>query len=238
MNGFSDVELQTMTQLRQYWGKRVGWLGWTCTYHPSCRLLQCLNPSPQADSELNSGPEHTGYNCPPSFRAKQEHAENMRARQIKTVQIFCGMVLEWSLTPQYGIDFSRGEVNAVVPDKGPEPKVTFTSIIDVARTIATLVARYTPGQLPDSVKISGDALTLRELSQVCETIYRRPFTYRTIDVGQHRAYNSSTGTTISAYYQLLTGEGRLDFSTWNHNSWIPGTWLTVRDYLSLGQGNT
>ncbi|KAF3926871.1 hypothetical protein ABW20_dc0104086 [Dactylellina cionopaga] len=101
---------------------------------------------------------------------KRRQTEMARASGVRTVQIFCGMIMENIISgPHTGVDFSaRRRVDIVSPDNGTEPSISFTSSWDVGRAIAavsTMPAAVIRGDL-DQVYISGDTGTWSKLAKL------------------------------------------------------------------------
>ncbi|KAK6540018.1 hypothetical protein TWF694_008851 [Orbilia ellipsospora] len=101
---------------------------------------------------------------------KRRQTEIARAAGIRTVQIFCGMIMENIISgPHTGVDFSaRRRVAAVSSDEGIESPISFTSSWDVGRAIAaisTMPASVVRGDL-DQVYISGDTSSWSKIAKL------------------------------------------------------------------------
>jgi len=123
-----------------------------------------------------------------------------------------------------GIDLPSRRVTAVVQAGRPEPRVSFTSVRDVAMTIASVASR-SPSSLPDSIRIAGDTWTLRQLGEYYESLIGAQVHVTTQDYSAfsqsvlHGSYQN-----IRGHYQLAAGAGLLDYST-NLNEWVnDGMW--------------
>jgi len=125
-----------------------------------------------------------------------------------------------------GIDLPSRSVTAVVPAGMPEPRVSFTSVRDVAMTIASVASRR-PSDLPDAIRIAGDTWTLRQLGEYYESLIGAQVHVTTQD---YSAFSQSvlhgSPQNIARHYQLAAGAGLLDYSTnFNDNEWAnAGMW--------------
>ena len=120
-----------------------------------------------------------------------------------------------------GIDLTHRRIVAAVRPGRPEPRVSFTSIRDVARTIASVASRR-PSALPDVVRVAGDSLTLRELGEYYSGLVGAPVPVTLRDVA---AFSTPPLCDSSGHHQLAAGSGFLDYSVENMNEWInDGRW--------------
>ncbi|KAF3188350.1 hypothetical protein TWF788_001026 [Orbilia oligospora] len=102
---------------------------------------------------------------------KRRQTQRARAAGVRTVQIFCGIIMENIISgPHTGVDFlpSRRRIMALTSDNGVEHPVSFTSSWDVGKAIAavsTMPAAVTHGDL-DQVHISGDISSWSKLAKL------------------------------------------------------------------------
>lgn len=128
-----------------------------------------------------------------------------------------------------GIDLPNRRVTAVVPAGRPEPRVTFTSVRDVAMTIASVASRR-PSSLPDAIRIAGDTWTLRQLGEYYQNLIGAGVHVTTQDYSTF----SQSVQNISGHYQLAAGAGLLDYST-NVNEWASAgmwQWRSIQHLLA------
>jgi hypothetical protein len=132
------------------------------------------------------------------------------------------MLMEWVIPSGswFGVDLPNRRIDVVIPAGRPEPKVSFTSVSDVALAIAS-VARRVPKTLPDVIHIAGDSCTLRELGESWESLAGAEVHTTTTDLASFKRSILERGSpNVSHYYRLAAGEGMLDYSTKNVNSWL------------------
>ncbi|KAH0614050.1 uncharacterized protein H6S33_005936 [Morchella sextelata] len=169
------------------------------------------------------GPDHRMFTFPSPLSAKQEQSQRSREDGIKTVQIFCGMLMDYVIPSGswFGVDLPNRHIDAVVPGGGrAEPKISFTSIGDVAMAIAS-VARRRPSTLPDVIHIAGDTCTLRQLGEHWQTITRSRVHIATTDLASFRQGVLERGSSnLALYYRLAAGEGLLNYGSSNANAWL------------------
>lgn len=130
-----------------------------------------------------------------------------------------------------GIDLPNRRVTAVVPTGGPEPRVTFTSVRDVAMTIASVASR-SPSSLPDAIRIAGDTWTLRQLGEYYQNLVGAGVHVTTQDYSTFS--QSVLYQNISGHYQLAAGAGLLDYSI-NANEWASAgmwQWRSIQHLLA------
>lgn len=130
-----------------------------------------------------------------------------------------------------GIDLPNRRVTAVVPTGRPEPRVTFTSVRDVAMTIASVASR-SPSSLPDAIRIAGDTWTLRQLGEYYQTLIGAGVHVTTQDYSTFS--QSVLYQNISGHYQLAAGAGLLDYSI-NVNEWASAgmwQWRSIQHLLA------
>ncbi|KAG0126425.1 hypothetical protein HOY82DRAFT_615064 [Tuber indicum] len=168
------------------------------------------------------GPDHRYFDYQSPFAQKQTQSDRAREVGIKSVQIFCGIFMEYAIPHgrHLGIDLAGRRITAVVRAGRPEPRVSFTSIRDVAMTIA-FVASKPPSSLPNAIRIAGDTWTLRQLGECYQGLTSDEVDVTTIDYTAFRARVLQGGhQNINSHYQLAAGAGLLDYSTDNDNEWV------------------
>lgn len=185
---------------------------------------------------LISGPDSRLSQADPILAAKRLHADNARNHwRLKTVQIFCGIFMETAIPSGewFGINLPVGRVEAVLPRGRPEPRISFTAIADVGMAIAG-VARYRPEDLPDTMRIAGDTLSIGEITDLWTEITRRPVQFHPVDLASFRQIANSSPSSMT---RLTAAEGYLDFSASSHNEWVNAggrvwQWTTIAKSIS------
>lgn len=185
-----------------------------------------------------SGPDHRFFTFQSPLARKQEQSQRSREDGIKTVQIFCGMLMEYVVPSGswFGVDLPNRRIDAVVPAGLPEPKVSFTSIGDVAMAIAS-VARRRPNTLPDVIRISGDSCTLRQLGESWQNLTRSRVHIATTDLAAFKqSVIERNSSSVAHYYRLAAGEGLLDYSTTHANAWLSAgiqwQWKSIQQQIA------
>ncbi|PUU83678.1 hypothetical protein B9Z19DRAFT_783049 [Tuber borchii] len=183
------------------------------------------------------GPDHRYFNYESPFAEKQVQSNHARGNGIKSVQIFCGIFMEHSIPSggHLGIDLPGRRVTAVVQAGRPEPRVTFTSVRDVAMTIASVASR-SPSSLPDTIRIAGDTWTLRQLGEYYQSLIGAGVHITTQDYSTFSQLVLDQNIpvldqSISGHYQLAAGAGLLDYS----NEWASAgmwQWRSIQHLLA------
>ncbi|KAK6524907.1 hypothetical protein TWF281_011801 [Arthrobotrys megalospora] len=141
---------------------------------------------------------------------KRRQTEMARAAGVRTVQIFCGIIMENIISgPHTGVEFlpSRRRIMALTSDSGGEHPVSFTSSWDVGKAIAavsTMPVAVTRGDL-DQVHISGDTSSWSKLAKLMGA--------------QHHPMSSSSfesqvlnhTSPIESFIRIAAAEGQLHF---------------------------
>lgn len=148
------------------------------------------------------------------------------------------MLMEWVVPSGswFGVDLPNRRIDAVVPAGRPEPKVSFTSIGDVALAIAS-VARRVPNTLPDVIHMAGDSCTLQQVGECWEGITRARVHIAITDLTTFRqSVLDRNSSNVANYYRLAAGEGMLDYSTKNMNAWLSSglqwQWKSIQQQIA------
>ncbi|CUS07008.1 unnamed protein product [Tuber aestivum] len=183
------------------------------------------------------GPDHRSFDYQSPFEQKRVQSEQTREKGIKSVQIFCGVFMEHALPVgrHLGIDLPGRSVTAVVPTGGSDPRVSFTSVTDVAMTIASVACRR-PSVLPDAIQIASGTWTLRQLGEYYQSLIGATVHVTTQDYLAFReSVLNSDHQSPSSHYQLAAGAGLLDYSTTNSNDWVSAgmwEWRSIQQHLT------
>ncbi|EPS41035.1 hypothetical protein H072_5074 [Dactylellina haptotyla CBS 200.50] len=140
---------------------------------------------------------------------KRRQTEMARAAGIRTVQIFCGMIMENIISgPHTGVDFSaRRRVMAVSTDSGSESAISFTSSWDVGRAIAaisTMPAGVLRGEL-DQVYISGDTSSWSKIAKLMNA----QVTY--VGASTFESQYIDHSSPIESFIRIAAADGQLHF---------------------------
>ncbi|KAJ6263528.1 hypothetical protein Dda_2092 [Drechslerella dactyloides] len=142
---------------------------------------------------------------------KQRQSANARAAGVRTIQLFCGIIME-NLTAgpaRTGVDFARRRLLAVTGDGiiDPSTSISFTSSWDVGRAIAamaTMPASLMHGDF-DSIYISGDTSSWSKLAKLMNV---RP---QVVDVSTFESRYVDRHSPLESYLRIAAAEGQLYF---------------------------
>lgn len=184
------------------------------------------------------GVDHTIHDFPHAeWDRKKKHHDKIMATipKTKVCRIYNGLFLEDSIGPWFGFDTKHGIYESV---GSPNKLISFTALSDVGNVVAQ-IARTPIDQIPESLHISGDALTIRQLGAAMENAGSSPIQIKEIDLNDFKQKAVAEGTQDPAKcLRFLMGEGKIDhtMSGWgddnelvnpNHQNWI---WKTVARY--------
>lgn len=123
---------------------------------------------------------------------------------IKICRVFCGLFLEDSIGPWFGLDTQNGKYTSVGSSRTP---VSFTSLRDVGRTVASL-ATLPAEKIPDVVHVGGDSRSIVEIAGIMESAGAGRID---IDCLPYEKYKKETTVEPSwrpaAYLWFLMGDG-------------------------------
>ncbi|KAK6346305.1 hypothetical protein TWF730_010634 [Orbilia blumenaviensis] len=141
---------------------------------------------------------------------KQRQTRMARAAGVRTVQIFCGIIMENIISgPPTGVDFhpSRRRIMALTPDSGEQHPISFTSSWDVGKAIATVSAMQvatTRGDL-DQFHISGDTSSWSKLAKLMNA------QYHPISASSFESQILNRDSPIEHFIRIAAAEGQLHF---------------------------
>ncbi|OJT13021.1 hypothetical protein TRAPUB_10430 [Trametes pubescens] len=168
------------------------------------------------------------------------HAREVaRGTPTQVVAVYTGLFIELSLNPFLGFDIDNNVFTCFGP---PTQKVSFTSKADVGRALARLSALalepFTATQVPDELRLSGNAVTYEEVRNlIAEAKGVRMGEIKSEDLDQlKRKLRDTPDSHVVEYIRVLMGEGKLDFSRDNANSLVNPAeafwkWKSVADQL-------
>ncbi|CAI7568492.1 unnamed protein product [Penicillium glandicola] len=138
--------------------------------------------------------------------AKKKHLSNAQSviTNTKICRVFCGLFLEDSIGPWFGLDTQNGKYASVGSSRTP---VSFTSLDDVGRTVASLATLSTE-KIPDVVHVGGDSRSIVEIAGIMESAGAGRID---IDCLPYEKYKAETTAEASwrpaAYLWFLMGDG-------------------------------
>ncbi|KAJ5823392.1 hypothetical protein N7447_005732 [Penicillium robsamsonii] len=113
------------------------------------------------------GVDHYGHDFAHlEWHEKKKHLANVQSVVIymKISRVFCGLFLEDSIGPWFGLDTQNGKYTGV----GSFRTLSFTSFDDVGRTVASLATMPTE-KIPDVVHVGGDSRSFAEIVGIMES---------------------------------------------------------------------
>ncbi|KAL5358550.1 isoflavone reductase family protein [Aspergillus floccosus] len=174
------------------------------------KLLRALpNTNVQVYFPSEFGVDHYVHDFPHlEWDQKKRHTELARELipHIKVCRVFCGLFLEDSIGPWFGLDTKHGRYESVGSAKTP---ISFTSLGDVGKTVASLCT-LTPGSIPDAVHVGGDTRSISEIADIMGAAGAGKVDIKEIDLNK---YKQETTATLSkdpaAFLRFLMGEGNI-----------------------------
>ena len=191
------------------------------------------------------GVDHTVHDfLHPEWDRKKKHHDKLVATVPKTTKvclIYIGLFLEDSIGPWFGLDTKNGIYESV---GSPDKLISFTALGDVGNVVAQ-IARTPIDRIPQSLHISGDALTIRQLGAAMENAGSSPIQIKEIDLDDFKKKAVAEGTQDPAKcLRFLMGEGKIDHTMsglGNDNELVNPdqqnwTWKTVAQYAKETSG--
>jgi len=178
----------------------------------------------------------------PVWDGKKAHADKARATgKLKVISLYTGHFLETAIGPWFGFDTKNHVYTAV---GSPTAKFSTTSKVDVGYALAQLSVRAVenPSEVPDHVRISGDAKSFQEIAEIMGRESGVEIKVETIDVTEWKEKIHKEGKAKGdplVHLRLLNGSGNVDFTKENDNQLVnPGLWKwkTVEDYAKETKG--
>ncbi|KAJ5169627.1 uncharacterized protein N7500_002410 [Penicillium coprophilum] len=153
------------------------------------------------------GVDHCGHDFAHlEWDEKKKHVVHVQSvnAHIKICRIFCGLILEDSIGPWFGLDTQNGQYTSVGSFRTP---VSFTSLDDVGRTVASLATMPTE-KIPEVVHVGGDSRSIAEIAGIMESAGAG---HIKIDCLPYEEYKAETIAKPSwrpaAYLWFLMGDG-------------------------------
>ncbi|CAI7661629.1 unnamed protein product [Penicillium discolor] len=101
----------------------------------------------------------------PSEFGVDHYGHDFAHLNIKICRVFCGLFLEDSIGPWFGLGTQNEKYISVGPSRTPE---SFTSLGDVGRTVASL-ATLPAEKIPDVVHVGGGSRSIAEIARTMES---------------------------------------------------------------------
>ncbi|KAJ5504154.1 hypothetical protein N7463_007028 [Penicillium fimorum] len=114
------------------------------------------------------GVDHYGHDFAHlEWHEKKKHYANVQSvvAHMKIFRVFCGVFLEDSIGPWFGLDTKNGKYTSIGSFRTP---VSFTSLDDVGRAVASL-ANMPAEKIPDVVHVGGDSRSIVEIAGIMES---------------------------------------------------------------------
>ncbi|KAJ5203177.1 hypothetical protein N7449_005256 [Penicillium cf. viridicatum] len=155
------------------------------------------------------GVDHHGHDFAHlEWNEKKKHLVNAQRAvshmNINICRVFCGLFLEDSIGPWFGLNTQNGKYTSVGSSRTP---VSFTSLGDVGRTVASLATMPTE-EIPDVVHVGGDSRSIAEIAGIMESAGAGRID---IDCLPYETYKKETTAEPSwrpaAYVWFLMGDG-------------------------------
>lgn len=156
------------------------------------------------------GVDHNVHDFPHGeWDRKKKHDALARdiASSVKLCRVFCGLFLEDSVGPWFGLDTKRGKYESVGFCHSP---VSFTALDDVGRAVASLASKPIQ-QIPERVHVSGDTRSVAEIAKIMERAGAGSIQVREMDLFEYKAgaMRFTESTDPAMFLRFLMGEGKI-----------------------------
>ena len=130
---------------------------------------------------------------------------------VKVCRVFCGLFLEDSIGPWFGLNTKYGKYESVGSSKSP---VSFTALDDVGRSVAQLAAKP-PDQIPGKVHIGGDTRSIAEVAQIMEQAGAGKIEVSEVGLNEYKAETTkdTSSTDPAKFLRFLMGERKIEHTT-------------------------
>jgi len=178
---------------------------------------------------------------------KKEHeqlARKLGEGKTKVVCVYTGHFMEDAIGPWFGLDTKHGVYTSV---GHPTAKVTLTSKTDIAFSLVRLaiLATENPSEVPDKVRISGDAVSYQKIADVMSKESGETITVKVIESPSHffedlEEKNHGKGDPLG-YIRYINGTGKVDLSQDNQDELVNPNeslwkWKKLADYAKETKG--
>lgn len=190
------------------------------------------------------GVDHYGHDFAHlEWYEKKKHLANAQpvVTHLKICRVFCGLFIEDSIGPWFGLDTKNGKYTSV---GSPHSPISFTSLQDVGKAVASL-ATFPEEKLPEIVHLAGDTRSICEIASIMQAAGAGQIEVAEIP---YEAYKTKTTSEASwdpaAYLRFLMGDGNINHSAaglGNDNELVnPGQrlwkWKTLEDLAKETKG--
>ncbi|KZS90940.1 NAD(P)-binding protein [Sistotremastrum niveocremeum HHB9708] len=172
---------------------------------------------------------------------QQDIARKMGNGLLKVVAVYTGLFPETGLInsgigPLLGFD-QENLTYTTVGD--PATRVTYTSVDDIAKSVARLshlaIEPSTADSVPDHVTLSGAAVSYKDIAGFVEKATDERITLKSLDINAWREKMLKEPTLINVIRYLI-GSGKMNYEDDNHNELVnPGQsvwkWKTVEEVI-------
>jgi len=130
---------------------------------------------------------------------------------VKVCRVFCGLFLEDSIGPWFGLNTKHGKYGSVGSSKSP---VSFTALDDVGRSVAQLAAKPFD-QIPEKVHIGGGTRSITEVAQIMEQAGAGKIEVSEVDLNEYKAETTKdiSSTDPARFLRFLMGERKIEHTT-------------------------
>ncbi|KAJ5206112.1 hypothetical protein N7472_002560 [Penicillium cf. griseofulvum] len=143
---------------------------------------------------------------------------------MKICRVFCGLFLEDSIGPWFGLDTQNGKFTSV---GSSHTRVSFTSLDDVGRTVASL-ATMPVEKIPEIVHVGGDSRSVAEIAGIMESAGAGRIDINCLPYEEYKAKTiAEPSWDPAAYMWFLMGDGSI--------AHIPGFLGNDNDVVNPGQ---
>ncbi|KAJ5138556.1 uncharacterized protein N7515_003404 [Penicillium bovifimosum] len=157
------------------------------------------------------GVDHYGHDFAHlEWYEKKKHLANAQpvVTDMKICRVFCGLFLEDSIGPWFGLDTKNGRYTSVGP---PTKPVSFTGIGDVGKTVAAL-ATMEVDMVPEIVHVGGDTRSVLEIAGIMRDAGAGEIEVSEVPYEEYK--KKTTGGEASwdpaAYLRFLMADGSID----------------------------
>ncbi|KAF3910370.1 hypothetical protein ABW20_dc0100751 [Dactylellina cionopaga] len=176
----------------------------------------------------------------PEWDKKKTHFEAVSERKdLKICRIFPGLFMEHSIGPWYGLNTKEGRYEFV---GSGDTLISFTSIPDVGKAVASALANIPIESFPDKLYISGDAVSLKQIAGLMKSAGAGDIQVSLLDLAEYKQDTlAAPGLDPASYLRFLMAEGKIDNKSQNDNELVnPGEtlwrWKKMSDHAQETKG--
>jgi hypothetical protein len=157
------------------------------------------------------GVDHYGHDFAHlEWYEKKKHLANAQpvVTNMKICRVFCGLLLEDSVGPWFGLDTKNGRYTSVGPPTAP---ISFTGMDDVGKTVAALATM--PEELvPEIVHVGGDTRSILEIAKIMRDAGAGEVDVNEVPYEEYKAKTTAEEASWdpAAYLRFLMADGSID----------------------------